>query len=255
MVGEKLHEYDLCLCNYVLGNVREHLDEKEFAEWVQEQVSPPALLKYVLDKQNPYGDAEEWLLLNEKELDYLIFALQDPLAPSREWRPYEALHGRYVETVKEVRDQLSKQVAEDWSTACAGFARRLEGGDVPLLEGLEIMREWLRHLRRLLHSMDASFYLPCPEGRSPTPTCPPTAGSSVAVVPGKPATSDIERMQQAIQQHPNGKDATATSLVKAAKINHQRGRDALRWLQNHGEYTGLIRDRPVRFKEGRPNEK
>src|SRR5689334_17862410 len=38
MAGEKLHEYDLYLCNYVLGNVREHRDEKGFVEWLREQV-------------------------------------------------------------------------------------------------------------------------------------------------------------------------------------------------------------------------
>jgi hypothetical protein len=44
-------------------------------------------------------------------------------------------------------------------------------------------------------------------------------------------------------------------LIEKAKINHQKGRNILRMLQDAKQYSGFSRPRPVRYTEGRPNER
>jgi hypothetical protein len=90
----------------------------------------------------------------------------------RSWTSSEALHRRYIETLPEVRDHLSRQAAEDWSEACATFARQMEDRYTRLSDGIAIVSEWVGRLRTLLRVMGAVNLLPHPEGGYPTPTCP-----------------------------------------------------------------------------------
>jgi hypothetical protein len=93
--------------------------------------------------------------------------------------------------------------------------------------------------------MGAVDLLPCPEGRSPTPTMPATV-STAPVDPRYGGLSareieDIDRMRQAINEHPNGKDAKPKTLIAAVQISNQRGRKALRWLAQYEAYQGHAR--------------
>lgn len=101
-------------------------------------------------------------------MDALIDALSH--CAGREWQPDEHLHRRHVHTLREVRELLSKQAAEDWSRACGDFGDALLARRLPLYEGVEIVRDWVRRLRELLRAAGAVELLPCPEGCSPTPT-------------------------------------------------------------------------------------
>src|SRR6266542_2848808 len=68
MIGKKLHEFDLQLCEHVLANIRGHRHVPGFAAFIEEQLDPPmmAYLK-ALD-----GDVEPPpLLLNDAELEDL----------------------------------------------------------------------------------------------------------------------------------------------------------------------------------------
>jgi hypothetical protein len=57
---------------------------------------------------------------------------------------------------------------------------------------------------------------------------------------------DIEAMRRAIEQR--GRNAKAVNLIRVAGLSEQRGRDALRWLEAHGEYVGFSRRRPARYR-------
>lgn len=234
MAGEKLHEYDLDLCNYVCGNIREHFDNKTFKEWAKRSMGSSELGQYILEER------PERCLLGDQELISLIYSVDEPGRSRWKWRAYEPLHERYVETVKEVRDELSKQAAEDWSTACVGFASRLKTEDLWLDEGIEIMKEWLWVLRRLLRSMNAIDFLPCPEGSSPTPTCKTRDKGSTDLRLNKNREDDnIERMRKAIQNSKKGAKTKSRPLIEIAGIRLSNGLKALRKLEILGEYKGF----------------
>lgn len=193
------------------------------------------------------------------EVERLLWLVETVL--DRFWVPYGPLHERHVLCVREIRDELTRQDAEEWSIACAGFARQLDAERLTLVRGIWIVREWLRHVRRLLKAVEAEGFLPYPDGRFPTPTNknPPPGTSASPVIPatGMDASfvEDIERMRVAIQGQPGGRTAKALGFIRSAQISTKRGRDALRWLADQGEYDGFSRGRPRRYREGRPNER
>jgi hypothetical protein len=96
--------------------------------------------------------------------------------------------------------------------------------------------------------MGAVELLPAPEGRSPTPTTPVVVPVSPAV-PVDPRyhglspekVADIDKMRDAIKKHPNGNSAKPKALISDAEISNQRGRKALRWLEQHEGYQGFLR--------------
>jgi hypothetical protein len=64
-----------------------------------------------------------------------------------------------------------------------------------------------------------------------------------------PAESDtVCIMRDVIRQTPSGAQAAPKTLLKKAKIQRQAGLDALRKLQELGEYHGFSRDRPRRYR-------
>jgi len=171
MIGEQLHKYDLEVCDYILGNIRPHLDDTAFAAEVYGAL-PPRLEQYLragLQQDSP----PELLLLDDVELDTLESALTVSYAElDRFWVPYDSLYGRHLYCVREIRDGLTRQAAEDWSLACAEFARRLNARHLHVFEGIGIAHDWVRHIRRLKRAMGASRFLPYPDGPFPTPTTP-----------------------------------------------------------------------------------
>jgi hypothetical protein len=213
------------------------------------------------------------LLLNNNELNSLIDLSQES-SPRREWLPYPPLHRGYVETVREVRHELSVTVADEWARKCVRFGRRLEKQPLWLSDGIEIVREWVWELRRLLRAMGATQLLPRPEGSSPTPATrndaqgdatlrtdhghaggvellQTTAVKQAAAAAVAPQVSDrhaedVERMLTRIRNTPDGVDDKPAVLIKAEHISNKRGRAALRVLEQLGEYDGFARQPPYR---------
>jgi hypothetical protein len=189
MIGQHLHRFDLQLCDSALGNIVQHLDRPRFAAQVAKALEAQPLLRdHLKTAADPSLDAEEArLLLHESELRCLEAIVEGDL--DRPWQPYRELHHRYLETVAEVRDHVTRQAAEDWSKDCSEFGRQLESEPCRLSEGIDIVRRWVRQLRTLLRVMGAVELLPAPEGRLPTPTNPtpapptPTAQSTEPVAP------------------------------------------------------------------------
>lgn len=247
MTGEKLHKYDLDLCEYALGNIRQYLHENPFARATLNSLGT-VFFNHLCDARNP--DAErKYLLVNDREFQDLVTA---SLEGWHEWVAYEPLHQRHVECVKEIQKELTKQDAEDWSRACARFADQLEAERLSLDEGMFILYDWVRYLRRLLRAMEATDLLPYPVGRMPTPTCPhlPTSTPNTTVTPAKEPFDQeaqaLKRMRELIQEH--GVGAAAKNLVLKSGIRQKHARDALRALESLGEFKGFSRKRPRRYR-------
>jgi hypothetical protein len=170
MIGQKLHRYDLALCRHVLDNISTHLGEPKFSAFIEESMEP-AVLGYMQALDDDVEPAP--LLLSNEELEDLWFIFNSEEFPfDRDWSPYEALYRRSIDCFAEIREVLAKPYAEEWAGLCAQFGERLEARGVWLHHGIEIVREWVGELRRLLRAMGATNLLPAPEGASPTPTNP-----------------------------------------------------------------------------------
>jgi excisionase family DNA binding protein len=134
---------------------------------------------------------------SESELGRLAAALDD--LPDRlnrtcVWEPYPALHARYVECVSEIRTELTRQTAEEWAAASAGFAGRLCVRPLSLAEGVSVVGDWLRLARRLRHAMGA---VRVPTSASTAPITrdvgaaaqPATGSAKGRATPAKPQTT------------------------------------------------------------------
>jgi hypothetical protein len=145
MAGEMLHEFDCDLCDYVLGQFRPHLRELparprsvptlDYSQWHRLDLSA-WLGRVVAGLPDPLAD-HVWAgvggdkvagPLSDAELSALAGAADDPplrCEAQAVWVPFPALHQRSVECVPEVRAGLTRQTAEEWAEASAGFAARL----------------------------------------------------------------------------------------------------------------------------------
>jgi hypothetical protein len=184
MLGERLHDFDLRLCRNVLDNVRCNLDFPGFAGFARGQIEPPvwAYLQALGDYEWEPGPR----LLNDDELGELASAFRDaPWRLDRPWVPYEPLHRRHIECVREIRDALAAAYAEQWARSSARWAAALEREGTRLSQGIGVVREWVEEVRRLLGAMGATGLLPRPEGSFPTPTfpAPPPAGAAAPTAP------------------------------------------------------------------------
>jgi hypothetical protein len=253
MTGQKLHRYDVQLCNHVVGHFRDYMRDRNFL-LALEKFAWSELFNYFqegfdLDLEPRY------LLLHEDELEHLVEACRVSVG-RRRWESCDDLLRRSVNTIVDVNKGLSQNEGEKWSRKCDLFARRLMAPRLTLAEGIEITREWVHEIRRLLKAMDAGNLLPCPEGRSPTPTNPAPAALSSTPTPDSaealsPSDQDaLERLRQAIRETQNGKYATARLLIKKAGIRNKKGRDLLRLLESQDEYKGFDRRRPEQYKTG-----
>jgi hypothetical protein len=170
MTGLKLHRFDLELCFHVFDNISTYMDSPAFASFVEEAVDPPVVtyLK-ALD-----GDAEPRpMLLSDGELRDLVGVFDDEeFQHDRDWVPNAGLYRRSLDCFAEICEVLAKPYAEEWAGLSAQFAERLEARGVWLHHGIEVVREWVGEIRRLLRAMGATNFLPAPEGAFPTPTNP-----------------------------------------------------------------------------------
>jgi hypothetical protein len=270
-----LHEFDQRLCNYAVENVAQHLptlftdqgvpvkekptdDRPRFMARLSSRLGNGPLFGYI-QGHDEVGeeDGQVRLLLNDEELFRLELALEEE--DHRHWDPDKELHERYITTIKEVRDCLSPQAAEDWSRVCAEHARKLEEDRVRLSEGIAVIRAWVRRLRTLLRVIGAVELLPCPEGRSPTPTHPtpaaPVSGkqptdqaippvavgmSSIEAVPGLAAT-----LRQLTETLNNISAPASTQAPPAEAVSKEDAAKFLGVPVKTVEY--LIRTRKVRY--------
>lgn len=237
MANDALNEYELQLCDYACGNIREHLDRAGFSELLRAELIEE-LWVFLAN-----SEVEETTIRQLTNSEFRELAEAVHAWPSLPWRPYIALHKRYVKTVIDVRRELSPQVAEDWSRSCAGFGRRLEQRGVQLADGIDIVRDWVCELRQLRKAMAATANDPS-EAWQATNTTPSSADPLQS---GNEEQVEVKLLLEAIKKHPKGKKAPAKELIKAVGIANQRGRDLLRELQDQGRYKGFARSRPRRY--------
>jgi hypothetical protein len=218
MLGEKLHRFDLELTRHVLDNVASHLNESAFASYVGEWVEP-AVLAYL---QSLDGDAEPPpRLLSEGELTDLVSVFDDEQFQfDRDWIAHESLYRRSIDCVAEIRDGLAKQHADEWASLSAQFAERLEARCVWLHHGIEIVREWVGELRRLLRAMGATNFLPAPEGTFPTPTCSALPAPPTGAVAEPTAQRDDDPLVAAI-----GKTQALQEEIRDILLSQRRVQD------------------------------
>lgn len=178
MAGRTLHDFDLDLCDYILGQIRPHLCELPArpSSEARDRAGQPVWLRHMewelLDMPAWAGRVVSalpveladyvWMgvdgeavprRLNDPELAWLAFAFDDPpgrLESACVWTPFPALHRRAVECVPEITCVLTKQTAEEWTADSAGFAAKLCTSGLSLAEGIAIVRDWLLCARRLL---------------------------------------------------------------------------------------------------------
>lgn len=206
MIGNHLHAFDLELCAYAVDNVAQYMARPWYAARIADSLAARSLLLgYLQNAADPSLDAEDVrLTLHDDELQSLETAVEDEL--DRPWEPSEPLHRRSLQTVVEVRDHLTRQVAEDWSADCARFAKHLDRENVRLSEGIGVVRDWVRRLRNLLRVMGAVELLPAPEGGSPTPTHrtpAPSAPNTLSPNPSPkqhPATESVPGLAAMLSQ-------------------------------------------------------
>ncbi len=175
-----LNRYDLWLCGSVCGNVATADDGEAYATALRRELDP-RLADYLGVGASADDDLWEWTLLTAADLEDLASAADD--LSDRfilGWLPDEALHGRSVSCVKEIRENLTAADAETWSRRSAEFAARLEADGLGLAEGVRVTSAWIMLARRYLSAMGRRDLLPRPAGDFPTPSKPSSAHSSIS---------------------------------------------------------------------------
>lgn len=244
-MGAVLYDYDIDLTDYAIGNVVQYLPDKTFARWAVDHISSPAVVEYLRKRSDRSLDAPQVReLFCDEDLAAIEAAFEDgPPGRVGEWVPYAELHRRYVQTLREVREGLSRQTADEWATDCAEYAIELEADGLSLHDGLKIVRRWIQRLRELQMAMGAVEFVPAADV---TKWPPPPPGSPAATDASQEdalqLAASIGRMRDAIKAL--GADAKSETLVKHAHIKKQDGVRALRVLEERGEYTGFARPHP-----------
>lgn len=187
MVGQTLHKFDLNLSRYVLDNVNEHFDSPRFYAFAHDHLSEP-LFAHLLALRS--FDEPPELLLGKGEFDELLLHFSgDLIEVDRSWSKYGKLHARHINCITEIRERLAPSVGVAWADASSAFSARLESSRLRLEEGIEIVWDWIKELRRLLRAMGAIQWLPAPDGPFPTPT---TRASLLSVVVEQDRGADSE---------------------------------------------------------------
>src|SRR5262249_4372548 len=102
MAGEKLHEFDLQLCDYVLVNFQDRMTTPSFAvREVEKKISID--LRPFLAPEVPVEEEQRRLVLNDSEFTSLELAVEDDYAlkplrnlPTCYWECWDNIHRRYV---------------------------------------------------------------------------------------------------------------------------------------------------------------
>lgn len=234
MAGETLREFEIDLCDYLVGQIRPHLRELparpkpgagdragqpvwlRYMQW--ERLDMPAwagrvasalpveLADYVWKGVD--GEAVPRRLI-DAELTCLAFAFDDP--PERlegvcVWTPFPALHRRAVECVPEIISSLTKQTAEEWAIDSAGFAARLCEDGLSLAEGADTVRDWLLCARRILKAMGTH---PLSKTAIPNKPSPRPAGSR----------SDNQNARHGEKVEGSGEVVPSPAMLSPAKIS------------------------------------
>lgn len=179
MATNELSDFGRDLCDYILGQIRPHLrtctvkphglaeldydayHRLDLAEWIGRVVAglPASLADHIW--AGVHGEPVV-RSLTDAELNALVFALSDsPLRceAGAVWVPFDGLHRRAVECVPLIAKALTRQTAEEWAAESAAFGVALMEDGLPLADGVGIVRDWLRHIRRLrdvIESHDSS---------------------------------------------------------------------------------------------------
>lgn len=169
MASNELLDFDRDLCDYILGQIRPHLrtctvKPNGFAEldydgfhrldlpdWLGRAVAklPPSLADHVW--AGVHGEPAV-RSLDDFELNAITIAFADPplrCEAQAVWVPFDGLHGRAVECIPLISAALTRQTAEEWASNSHAFATALTEDDLPLAAGVDIVQDWLRHIRRL----------------------------------------------------------------------------------------------------------
>jgi len=243
ILGAKLHDYDIDLTDYALGNFIQYRYEKWYARWIANHIYSPTVIEYLSKRSDQHPDAPQVReLLSISDMVDLEEAFEDwPPGEGWGWCSYESLHHRYIKTIREVRDGLSRQTAEDWSKDCVQFANMLKEG-LSLHEGLGIVRAWVERLRKLQLAMDCVQFVPAADVSKwdvRTMDLSASGATQEKQINLLQIEDNIKRMREAIMKL--GKDAKPIGLINEAKIKNQSGRVALRELKRLGEYDGFAR--------------
>jgi len=189
-----LTEYELRLCEYAIGGVRGYRGEPEFIQEIA-----PGLRRTRRTRLHEliYGadalDALRACPITERELADLYQALDSPPTGTNwRWRPYEAIHRNYLDTVPEVRRRGTPGVLEHWTVECPRFGDRLSQDGLPLAEGLDTVRDRIRILRQLVRSCEEQ-----PRRSPPEPTETPLDPQKM---------NRIEAMVQSLREQSSVKD-------------------------------------------------
>lgn len=170
MLGDKLHCFDLELCQYVLANIRGNADRPDFASYIARQLDAPILayFKALAGEGEPPS-----LLLTDTDFCDLAETFEGgPHRFDRYWVAHEPLHRRGIHCVPEIRAALAQECAEEWVRTSARLAEQLESDRLRLSGGIRVVHDWVREARRLLRAMGATALLPAPEGAFPSLACP-----------------------------------------------------------------------------------
>jgi hypothetical protein len=169
MATNQLSDFDRDLCDYILGQIRPHLrtctvmpnglteldydgfHRLDLPDWLGRVVAklPASLADHVWAGVHSEPVVRS---LTDAELNALIFALADsPLRCEAEavWVPFDGLHRRAVECVPLIAKTLTRQTAEEWASNSHAFATALMEDNLSLAAGVGVVRDWLRHIRRL----------------------------------------------------------------------------------------------------------
>jgi hypothetical protein len=179
------------------------------------------------------------LLLGYQELiDLMRHVEAAPDECYRQWVPWPARYDRYMDCLPEIRRELADECAQRWARISTTFSSELQTDRLSLAEGIELVREWIMELRRLLRAMGAVHFLPPPDGAFPSalnPTPSPIRPKE------SPDPQTIAALRRILASSPDRRTAKAASLIQEARLNRQRGYQALRWLEKKGEYAGFDR--------------
>ena len=233
-----LQSFDFVLCEYVRGNLQQCLHDPVIRKRVDQL--PEEFRGYILASCKFDGppDSEPFLLMHDDELA-ILKSIADLVEPPQDWVADSEIHRDATRCTGEINRQLASPEANKWAIDSDRFARNLESGQLMIAEGIDCVREWLSELRRYKEAVAGKKLLPYPDGSMPTPSNP-SISAPVGVSENK-TERDLDRMRAAIKSMENGKKAKPKSLIKTAKINEQRGRVALRRLQELNEYSGFTK--------------
>ena len=185
----QLHAFHLWLCRYARMNVRELVDDDDFAPQLARL---PKELVESLDhsgefpsykKLNELANASASdlaqeagmrspVLLNKEEWDWLLRLTDSSgdIPMRRSWYAFPATHRRSTNCIREIANELSNEAADEWSSESRMFDESLRNERLQLHDGVRLVSQWAAECVRLLKAMGKREFLPRPEGEFPTPT-------------------------------------------------------------------------------------